>query len=111
MTAASHRGLWIAGGWVRVGWRSQTVGRASPMIPRVLAVRYHITGQRRTHIALTALHPSLQILPMHDRDTQWEPGPRATTHIVAGVVDVYVVRPYRAAWRVLALQRSYDTRC
>jgi 8-oxo-dGTP pyrophosphatase MutT (NUDIX family) len=48
---------------------------------------------------------------MHDRDTQWEPAPHATTHIVAGVVDVYVIRPYRAAWRVLALQRSYETRC
>ncbi len=82
------------------------MGRVSLMTPRVLPVRYHITGQRRTHSGLTARHPSLQILLMHDRDTQWEPAPRATTHIVAGVVDVYVVRPYRAAWRVLALQRS-----
>ncbi len=28
-----------------------------------------------------------------------------------GVVDVYVVRPYRDQWLVLALQRSLDTRC
>ena len=68
---------------VRVGWRSQTVGRVPLMIPRVLLVRYHITGQRRTDSGLTAYHPSLQILPMLDRDTQWEPTPRATTHIVA----------------------------
>lgn len=28
-----------------------------------------------------------------------------------GVVDVYVIRPYRAEWLVLALQRSAHTRC
>jgi 8-oxo-dGTP pyrophosphatase MutT (NUDIX family) len=28
-----------------------------------------------------------------------------------GVVDVYVIRPYRDEWLVLALQRSLDTRC
>ena|SRR5689334_13109771 len=28
-----------------------------------------------------------------------------------GVVDVYVVRPYRAEWLVLALQRAVGTRC
>jgi dihydroneopterin triphosphate diphosphatase len=33
------------------------------------------------------------------------------THVTPGVVDVYVIRPYRAAWRVLTLQRSDDTRC
>jgi 8-oxo-dGTP pyrophosphatase MutT (NUDIX family) len=48
---------------------------------------------------------------MRDPDTEWEPARHATTHIIAGVVDVYVIRPYRAAWRVLTLQRSYDTRC
>jgi dATP pyrophosphohydrolase len=48
---------------------------------------------------------------MRDPDTEWEPARHAKTHIIAGVVDVYVIRPYRAAWRVLALQRGYDTRC
>ena len=33
------------------------------------------------------------------------------TNVVAGVVDVYVVRPSGAEWRVLVLQRSLDTRC
>jgi 8-oxo-dGTP pyrophosphatase MutT (NUDIX family) len=33
------------------------------------------------------------------------------THIRVGVVDVYVVRPYRDDWLVLALQRSLETRC
>ena len=33
------------------------------------------------------------------------------TEIVAGVVDVYVVRPWAAEWRVLVLQRGLDTRC
>ena len=33
------------------------------------------------------------------------------TEIKAGVVDVYVVRPYRDEWLVLALQRALDTRC
>ena len=33
------------------------------------------------------------------------------TEIRVGVVDVYVVRPYRDEWLVLALQRSLDTRC
>ena len=33
------------------------------------------------------------------------------TDIRVGVVDVYVIRPYRADWLVLSLQRSRDTRC
>jgi 8-oxo-dGTP pyrophosphatase MutT (NUDIX family) len=33
------------------------------------------------------------------------------TSIVAGVVDVYVVRPWGPEWRVLVLQRALDTRC
>ena len=33
------------------------------------------------------------------------------TNVVAGVVDVYVVRPSGAEWRVLVLQRALDTRC
>src|SRR5262245_52905799 len=33
------------------------------------------------------------------------------TEIKAGVVDVYVVRPYRDEWLVLVLQRSPHTRC
>ena len=33
------------------------------------------------------------------------------TTIVAGVVDVFVVRPWGAEWRVLVVQRSLDTRC
>jgi 8-oxo-dGTP pyrophosphatase MutT (NUDIX family) len=33
------------------------------------------------------------------------------TDIRVGVVDVYVIRPYRAEWLVLALQRSRGTRC
>ncbi len=31
--------------------------------------------------------------------------------ILVGVVDVYVIRPYRDEWLVLALQRSLRTRC
>lgn len=33
------------------------------------------------------------------------------TRLEIGVVDVYVVRPYRTPWRVLALQRALSTRC
>jgi dihydroneopterin triphosphate diphosphatase len=33
------------------------------------------------------------------------------TEIRVGVVDVYVIRPYRPEWLVLALQRGPDTRC
>ena len=33
------------------------------------------------------------------------------TDIIAGVVDVYIVRPLPDGWKVLAVQRSLDTRC
>ena len=33
------------------------------------------------------------------------------TGIVAGVVDVFVIRPLASGWRVLLLQRAPDTRC
>ena len=33
------------------------------------------------------------------------------TEIRVGVVDVYVIRPYRPDWLVLALQRGPNTRC
>ena len=33
------------------------------------------------------------------------------TDIVAGVVDVYVVRPLPEGWKILCVQRSMDTRC
>jgi type II secretory ATPase GspE/PulE/Tfp pilus assembly ATPase PilB-like protein/8-oxo-dGTP pyrophosphatase MutT (NUDIX family) len=46
-------------------------------------------------------------------------GPRAAppryiggvTEIAAGTVDAYLIRPLRAGWRVLVLQRAADTRC
>lgn len=33
------------------------------------------------------------------------------TEVRAGVVDVYVVRPWAPEWRVLTVQRALDTRC
>lgn len=33
------------------------------------------------------------------------------TELRVGVVDVYVIRPYRAEWLVLTLQRAVGTRC
>jgi len=33
------------------------------------------------------------------------------TDLRVGVIDVYVIRPYRADWLVLSLQRSRGTRC
>jgi type II secretory ATPase GspE/PulE/Tfp pilus assembly ATPase PilB-like protein/8-oxo-dGTP pyrophosphatase MutT (NUDIX family) len=33
------------------------------------------------------------------------------TEIAVGTVDAYVIRPLRAGWRVLVLQRAADTRC
>jgi len=33
------------------------------------------------------------------------------TGIKAGVVDVYVIRPLREGWKVLAVKRATDTRC
>jgi dihydroneopterin triphosphate diphosphatase len=51
-------------------------------------------------------------IPTHaGSEWQWVPPRLSMTHVVPGVVDVYVIRPYRAAWRVLTLQRAFDTRC
>ncbi len=36
---------------------------------------------------------------------------RAMTQIEVGTVDVLAIRPLAAGWRVLALQRTHDTRC
>ncbi len=36
---------------------------------------------------------------------------RPMTSIVAGVVDVYVIRPLPGGWKVLVVQRALDTRC
>jgi 8-oxo-dGTP pyrophosphatase MutT (NUDIX family) len=33
------------------------------------------------------------------------------TRVQPDVVDVYLIRPYRASWRVLTLQRASNTRC
>jgi type II secretory ATPase GspE/PulE/Tfp pilus assembly ATPase PilB-like protein/8-oxo-dGTP pyrophosphatase MutT (NUDIX family) len=38
-------------------------------------------------------------------------GAATVTDIVAGVVDVYVVRPLAEGWKVLTVQRALDTRC
>jgi len=35
----------------------------------------------------------------------------SVTAVVPGVVDIYVIRPLAAGWRVLAVQRAHDTRC
>jgi type II secretory ATPase GspE/PulE/Tfp pilus assembly ATPase PilB-like protein/8-oxo-dGTP pyrophosphatase MutT (NUDIX family) len=37
--------------------------------------------------------------------------PSSLTAVVPGVVDVYVIRPLSAGWRVLAVRRAMDTRC
>src|SRR5688500_146918 len=42
-------------------------------------------------------------------DSRNQPG--VVTDIVAGVVDVYVIRPLSTGWKVLAVRRSQDTRC
>jgi 8-oxo-dGTP pyrophosphatase MutT (NUDIX family) len=39
------------------------------------------------------------------------PFPFMTTALQVGVVDVYLIDPAQQPWRVLALQRSADTRC
>ncbi len=36
---------------------------------------------------------------------------RPTTSVIAGVVDVYVVRPLPGGWKVLVVQRALGTRC
>jgi type II secretory ATPase GspE/PulE/Tfp pilus assembly ATPase PilB-like protein/8-oxo-dGTP pyrophosphatase MutT (NUDIX family) len=33
------------------------------------------------------------------------------TDVIAGVVDVYVIRPLPDGWKILAMQRAMDTRC
>ena len=38
-------------------------------------------------------------------------GEHGVTAVVAGVVDVFVIRPLASGWRVLVLQRAPDTRC
>jgi len=38
-------------------------------------------------------------------------GTTPMTEIVAGVVDVYVIRPLPDGWKILALRRAPDTRC
>ncbi|MEO8577377.1 MAG: ATPase, T2SS/T4P/T4SS family [Gemmatimonadales bacterium] len=40
-----------------------------------------------------------------------EPNQAAMTEIVAGVVDVYVIRPLEDGWKILVVQRAPDTRC
>jgi type II secretory ATPase GspE/PulE/Tfp pilus assembly ATPase PilB-like protein/8-oxo-dGTP pyrophosphatase MutT (NUDIX family) len=40
-----------------------------------------------------------------------EPKGVAMTEVIAGVVDVYVIRPLAEGWKILAVQRSMDTRC
>jgi type II secretory ATPase GspE/PulE/Tfp pilus assembly ATPase PilB-like protein/8-oxo-dGTP pyrophosphatase MutT (NUDIX family) len=37
--------------------------------------------------------------------------PTPMTDIVAGVVDVYVIRPLEDGWKILTVQRAVDTRC
>jgi 8-oxo-dGTP pyrophosphatase MutT (NUDIX family) len=37
--------------------------------------------------------------------------PPAAVTVVAGVVDVFAIRPLPEGWRVLAVQRALDTRC
>ena len=48
-------------------------------------------------------------------DSPYEPAPvikqPSMTKITAGVVDVYLIRPLVEGWKVLAVQRSADTRC
>ncbi|MEO5590104.1 MAG: NUDIX domain-containing protein, partial [Gemmatimonadaceae bacterium] len=44
-------------------------------------------------------------------DSDHEPTGEQLTELIAGVVDVYVVRPLADGWKVLTLQRSNDTRC
>lgn len=38
-------------------------------------------------------------------------GAAAVTDIIAGVVDIYVIRPLPDGWKILALRRAPDTRC
>lgn len=41
-----------------------------------------------------------------------DPGRRGPmTNIVAGVIDVYVIRPLAEGWKILTVQRASDTRC
>src|SRR5439155_1852145 len=59
----------------------------------------------------------------HDAADAWRPARRAArargvdgsfpamAELRVGTVDVYVIRPLSTGWRVLALQRSNDTRC
>lgn len=39
------------------------------------------------------------------------PASPAMTSVIAGVVDVYVIRPLTDGWQVLTVQRAQDTRC
>jgi type II secretory ATPase GspE/PulE/Tfp pilus assembly ATPase PilB-like protein/8-oxo-dGTP pyrophosphatase MutT (NUDIX family) len=43
-----------------------------------------------------------------DHDPPWE---AIVTEVIAGVVDVYVIRPLPEGWKVLAVQRANNTRC
>ena len=48
-----------------------------------------------------------------ERSSRSRAGPDVArmTDIIAGVVDVYVVRPLAEGWKILAVQRADDTRC
>lgn len=49
--------------------------------------------------------------PNAEKGSNVLPSTNSMTSIEVGVVDVYVIRPLAAGWKVLAVQRALDTRC
>ena len=93
----------------RVATEERAVVEAAPVeirLPRVTQphVRMVAEGPSRGSLALVST-PA----PSASRATVGSIGPMAELRI--GSVDVYVIRPLHAGWRVLVLQRGDDTRC
>ena len=69
---------------------------------RVLAQESRVQPPAGTHGAFDSVDEHVETNDSPDE---------AMTEIIAGVVDVYVIRPLAEGWRILAVQRSVDTRC
>ncbi|MDQ3242565.1 MAG: Flp pilus assembly complex ATPase component TadA [Gemmatimonadota bacterium] len=68
-------------------------------------VRKNSSGRRDVQ------YDSRHVAVSESLDQRVSPPTVPVTAVIAGVVDVYVIRPLSQGWRVLVMQRGDDTRC
>ncbi|MBA2707834.1 MAG: Flp pilus assembly complex ATPase component TadA [Gemmatimonadaceae bacterium] len=68
-------------------------------------VRKNSSGRRDVQ------YDSRHVAVSESLDQRVSPPTVPVTSVIAGVVDVYVIRPLSQGWRVLVMQRGDDTRC